>query len=443
MNELLKSGQIVQTKMSGQPCKVKKFIGGGGQGEVYEAEWSGDLFALKWYYTNIATDEQRQALEELVQSDAPNAAFLWPLDIAMADNVPGFGYIMKLREPRFKGLLDLMMNRIDPKFRELVTVGLSLADNFFKLHAKGLCYRDISFGNAFFDPNTGEVLICDNDNVAANRSSHVSVLGTPDFMAPEIVRGQAKPCRETDLHSLAVLLFYIFHIHHPLMGKKMLGIKCWDYASRTKLFGAQPLFIFDPDDKSNEAVPNNAESGANALKYWPIYPQFLRNTFTEAFTSGLRDPEHGRVTEGEWRRVLSNLRDSIFYCGSCGVENFYDPETGESAGQKNNSCWSCKCQLQLPFRLQFGRSSVMLSHEGRIFPHHIGRSIEYEFQKAVGEVTIHPKDPNIWGLKNCSDEKWVATLPDNSMKDIEPGLNIRLSPKTKINFGKVTGEIVY
>jgi hypothetical protein len=32
----------------------------------------------------------------------------------------------------------------------------------------GYSYRDISFGNLFFDPDTGDVLICDNDNVSAN-----------------------------------------------------------------------------------------------------------------------------------------------------------------------------------------------------------------------------------------------------------------------------------
>ena len=58
----------------------------------------------------------------------------------------------------------------------------------------------------FFDPDTGDVLICDNDNVSANGIDNSSVYGTPRFMAPEIVMGQAKPSRNTDLYSLAVLL---------------------------------------------------------------------------------------------------------------------------------------------------------------------------------------------------------------------------------------------
>ncbi len=219
MNELLKLGQVVQTEISGKPCQVEEFLGVGGQGEVYRATWEGQSVALKWYFQDTATEDQRGILAAIFEDrlSPPSSAFLWPLDIAHARGIAGFGYIMRLREPRFKGLLDLVAGRIDPKFRILATLGLGLADSFYKLHAKGLCYRDISFGNAFFDPTTGEVLICDNDNVTANRSLKVSVLGTPDFMAPEIVRREALPSRQTDLYSLAVLLFYIFHIQHPLV----------------------------------------------------------------------------------------------------------------------------------------------------------------------------------------------------------------------------------
>ena len=73
---------------------------------------------------------------------------------------------MPLREARHKGLVDLMKRRVDPSFRVLSLAGLQLAQVFLRLHAQGLCYRDISFGNVFFDPATGEIAVCDNDNVA-------------------------------------------------------------------------------------------------------------------------------------------------------------------------------------------------------------------------------------------------------------------------------------
>ncbi len=53
----------------------------------------------------------------------------------------------------------------------------------------------------------------------------------------------------------------------------------------------------------------------------------------------------------------------------------------------------------------------------------------------------HPQDPNIWGLRNLSDEKWVITLADGTIKDVEPGQNVTLAMGTEIAFGKVRGEI--
>ena len=58
----------------------------------------------------------------------------------------------------------------------------------------------------------------------------------------------------------------------------------------------------------------------NPLAYWPLYPQFVRDLFTRAFTDGLTDPINGRVRESEWRSALLQLADSIMYCGGCGAD---------------------------------------------------------------------------------------------------------------------------
>lgn len=61
-----------------------------------------------------------------------------------------------------------MKRRIEPSFRELITACSRWWGNFIQLHAKGFCYRDINFNNVFIDANTGDILICDNDNVDVN-----------------------------------------------------------------------------------------------------------------------------------------------------------------------------------------------------------------------------------------------------------------------------------
>jgi len=437
MDQILKIQQRTQTA-SGSVCVVEEFLGGGGQGEVYRATLAGKPVALKWYYPASSTDEQRKALEILIKRGAPSDRFLWPMELAKAAATPGFGYIMPLREPRFKGIVDMMKRRIEPGFRALVTVGLELSHSFLQLHSKGLCYRDISFGNAFFDPVTGEVLICDNDNVTVDKQSLSGVYGTPRFMAPEIVRGDALPSTQTDLFSLAVLLFYMFMMHHPLEGKKELAIKCLDLPAMKKLYGTEPLFIFDPSDQSNAPDPQHQR---NALVFWQIYPEFLRDLFIKAFTEGIADPQHGRVRESNWRSAMVRLRDSLLYCSHCNAENFHD--AGNSAAENNPArrCWSCGRQLRLPPRIWFGRTSVMLNHDTSLFAHHTDEERKYDFAKRVAAVTRHPSDQTVWGLQNLSERVWSTTNIKGEINDVAPGRSVTLSPGTRINFGHLEGEI--
>lgn len=440
MNEILKLGQKVCTQSSRINCTVELFLGGGGQGEVYQANLGGKPIALKWYFPDyLQLDSQQQSrLETAIQFGAPSDRFLWPMELASAPDAAGFGYIMPLREPRYKGMIDLMKRDIEPSFRALATAGFELADSFFQLHAKGLCYRDISFGNVFFDPDTGNVLICDNDNVSVDAEGKSGILGTPRFMAPEVVSGEALPSRQTDLFSLSVLLFYMFMMHHPLEGKREAQIMSLDSPAMSKLYGTEAMFIFDPKDDSNRPVSGYQD---NAITFWPIYPQFLRGLFTRAFTDGIHDPQNGRVGEGEWRSAMVRLRDSIVYCSYCSAENFYDADALKDAGGHPGYCWSCKKQLQLPARIRIGKNVVMLNYDTQLYPHHTDDRKLYNFSQTVAVVTQNPKNPSIWGIKNCSNEKWVITTADGNIKDVEPGRTVTIAIGTKINFGKTEGEI--
>ena len=441
MDEILKTGQIVRTEISGMNCEVEAFLGGGGQGEVYRAELNGKGVALKWYFPNSATREQRKVLETLIMKGAPNDKFLWPIELASADNVPDFGYIMPLREERYKSLFDLMKCRNEPTFYALATAGLHLSHSFLQLHSQGWCYRDISFGNIFLDPENGDILICDNDNITVDDITIKSGIGgTLGFMAPEIIRGDDLPSTKTDLFSLAVLLFYMFMVHHPLAGKREADIKCLDPVAMTKLFGEEPLFIFDPNDHSNEPVKGYQD---NPLLYWPIYPQFLRDLFTDAFTDGIKDSLNGRIRESQWRAAMVRLRDSILYCSSCKAENFYDTDALRQSGGKLNRCWSCKQNIMLPFRIRIDNNVVMLNHNTKLFPHHVDEQKMYDFSQPVAEVNRHPTKPSLWGLKNLTSEKWSITKSDGTIQDVYPGKSVPLISGTKILFGSKQGEIRY
>ena len=249
--------------------KVNKFLAGGGQGEVYRVTVDTETYALKWYYDNIATAQQKNNIESLIAKGSPSDNFLWPLSMVSSEiNNKSFGYLMKLRLQRFKGITDLMKGRINPTFNNLITACYNLSNSFTQLHAKGLCYKDISHGNIFIDENNGGILICDNDNVAVNNDKNASVLGTPRFMAPEVVRSESLPNTSTDLFSLSVLIFYIMFLGHPLEGKKEAEIKCFDLPAMNKLYGTDPIFIFDPNNDSNRPVKGYQD---NPIMFWDIY----------------------------------------------------------------------------------------------------------------------------------------------------------------------------
>ncbi len=435
MNQLLRRGQVVRTELSNLNCSVGEFLGAGSQGEVYRATLGTKQVALKWYFPHYlqSDPELRRNLRTAIERGSPSDRFLWPIELVIAGSGSGFGYVMPLREDRYKSLIEVMKRRAEPTFRSLATAGFEIADSYLQLHSSGLCYSDISFGNVFLDPKNGQVCICDNDNVHVD-GQPTGIGGTIGFMAPEIVRGEAMPSSDTDLFSLAVLLFYLFMLHHPLEGQRELDVKCFDYPAKRKLYGAEPIFVFDPTDERNRPVPGYHDNG---LAFWPVYPDFAKALFIKSFTAGLWDPKNGRVRESEWRAAMVHLRDSIVYCRACGAENFAHLD----ASGVPQFCWSCHGALDLPFRVQIGRNVVMLNHDTELFAHHIDAKRIYDFSKPVAEVSRHPTDPSRWGLKNLGETSWQVTDATGAVLEVAPGRSVSLAAGRRIDFGPAQGEI--
>ncbi|MEM3658716.1 MAG: hypothetical protein QXQ66_09945 [Candidatus Hadarchaeum sp.] len=425
---LLPVNKKVRLQPRNTECVVEQLLGSGGQGEVYQVRVGREKKALKWYYPQLATQRQRESLEQLVKMGQPSKEFLWPQEVVTSSGAAGFGYIMPLREQRFKGIVDMLAGRAHPSFQTLCTVCRQLSDCYLKLHTKGLCYADINFNNVFFDPDTGEILICDNDNVIVNGQDPIGVIGTPRFMAPEIVRGEAKPSADTDKYSLAVLLFYLMFVHHPLEGKQEANIHCLDTNAMNLLYGTNPVFIYDPNNASNRPVPGYHD---NAITYWRLYPTFLKNLFVRAFTDGLHPNK--RVAETEWRRAFVQLADSIVYCPKCGRENFYDEEQ-----RSVPDCWKCKAQVKVPYLLRLPQPTV-LRHDTRLYLYHVKVIPTYDFHQPVAKVSIHADGR--WGLTNLGTEQWTATTADGRIVVVAPGKTIGLHKGLRIHFGEKTGEI--
>ncbi len=412
----------------------KKLLGSGGQGEVWHASLDGKDVAIKVYHRHTATSEQRAVIERLVKVGPPARYFLWPLSIIEEEKRAGtFGYVMELRESRFRGSEDFMARRVEPSFRALLTAAWQLADGFLQLHSQGLCYRDISFGNVFLDPRSGDIRVCDNDNVDIIGAPTGGVLGTPRFMAPEVVRREASPSDQTDRYSLAVLLFYLLMGGHPLDGAREAKIRCLDVPALEKLYGFDPLYIFDPADVSNAPVPGIHD---NPIAFRDLYPSAIRRYFEQSFTDGLHYPNK-RVRESEWRKVFARARDSILYCSGCQAENFYDVDSLRAG--ETHTCWSCRGVLTLPPRIRIGDNVVLLNRDGRLYDHHVGQAGVAE--EVIAEVVQNPHNPGLFGLRNLMKEAWTMTKPDGTIVDVPAGKAAPIVQGNKINFGSAIGEV--
>jgi DNA-binding helix-hairpin-helix protein with protein kinase domain len=410
-------------------ARVVRLLGQGGQGFVHEVELAhGESLALKWYRPGSASAEQLLEMQRLVELGSPHERFLWPIGMARVDGEPSFGYVMRLRDERYLELSFLLANTdregrpLQVSFDATISICRQLASSFLRLHARGMCYRDISFGNVFFEPGTGDTLICDNDNVGVDDGSS-RVLGTPFFMAPEVVRDltfQTLPSTETDRHSLAVLLFYTLFLGHPFEGARTEdGLR--DAAWLLEHFGTDPVFCRHPDRDDNRP------SGV-VQEYWDIYPRFLQDLFVQAFVAGVDLPGR-RVTEGQWIKALDRLRDGMVRC-RCGTTGFWD------VAESRRTCRSCGRSLQPAYLLHVGRRTVAVSALATLRTDHLTPGADES--TVVGRVRAHPQEAERWGLLNLSGRAWEATFAAGQRVRLDPNRTLEIADGLRLTFGPTT-----
>jgi eukaryotic-like serine/threonine-protein kinase len=417
-------------RFSGHGIEVVRHIGSGMQGHVWEVVFDDRAHALKWYTDDYVPRDPalRARLDRMIHAGRPSDSFIWPIEAAHRADGTGVGYLMPLLDPRFASMRKLLARTIEPSFHALCTAGMHLAHGFLKLHTRGLSYCDISFNNVALDPRTGDIRIIDNDNVDVDRTEG-PIKGTPLFMAPEIMTDAARPWSGTDLHALAVLLFYMFFLHHPFEGARELTPPFSGSDGQRRLY-EDPLFIFDATDPSNAP---DASAHPTPLAFWSVYPQRLKDAFLRAFGAGLRDPRR-RVQEGEWRSTMLRLRDALFACGACGVENFYDGTRTGGIGH-GGRCWACAAALRLPPRLRVLGEIVVLAPGRRLFPHHLVPGREFDLSQPLAEVADDGR------LRNLSMSSWTCIDESRGITVVQPGEALAPAAIAQLTIGAVPAEI--
>jgi hypothetical protein len=329
----------------------------------------------------------------------------------------GLGYAMPLRPARFREMQELMRD-------EVQTTSLpwpswdSTWPTACSLHA-GALLPGHQFRQPVLRPRHRRC-ICDNDNVDIDGSPS-QMAGTFGFQAPEILRGEAYHRIQTDLHALAVLLFLVLMVQHPLVGRRATQFEAWDQEAQFTLYGGDPLFIFDPGNDLNAPLPEDT-----ALRYWPIYPRFLRELFIRSFTVGLHDPVNGRVRESEWRQAMSRLRDCVHPCRHCDAENFYDQSALAEGGLP--PCWSCGSPQAPAARVRIGNAIVMLYPGAELYPQHVGHS-DCDFSRACARVVVG--DSGDLQLVNCGVAAWRLSGSDI---EILAGQSILIQHGMRVHF---------
>ncbi len=422
---ILPVGTTLRIGRTGQQCRIRSFMDSGSQGAVYEVDVDGERFALKWYHSMIARDERlRERVRRAVERGAPDNRFLWPLAAVEAGG--GFGYLMNLRPSGCVKFTRLFSSRASDRvilpLRDRAAVGAEIAEAFFSLHAKGLCYQDINFGAIFLDPQRLSVLICDNDNVDVD-GQPATVAGTPRFMAPEIVRGDAQPSADTDLHSLAVLLFYLVFFHHPLDDLTAASRPVFARTDELEVFGEHPSFVFAPDVDVAELERHGL---GPQRRLWGELAERTQQLFIRAFDAGLNAPR-ARVIETEWIEALRDLRDSCIACDSCGFEIPWK----KSSGQAGDCCW-CGARLQASPRLQIGGAHIVLAPGARIYGSRLGLP---SAQLNNGVAGVVEGDHSEIQLRNLTSATWSIRCRDGRVRAASPDSSVALAVGDVLEFG--------
>lgn len=222
------------------------------------------------------------------------------------------------------------LTRLDPRergdWRTYLRICLLISRAVRRMHAAGLAHSDLSYRNVLISPSTGHACLIDVDGLVVPGKFPPDVVGTPDFIAPEVVATahldrhsphRILPSRLTDRHALAVLIYQYLLLRHPLRGRKIhdAGDPNRD---ETVMMGEKARFVEHPFDASNRPDPDQAKE---AERFWQdvrklpyrITGPYLSELFRRAFVEGLHDPEK-RPTADEWERALIKTVDLLLPC---------------------------------------------------------------------------------------------------------------------------------
>jgi tRNA A-37 threonylcarbamoyl transferase component Bud32 len=101
-------------------------------------------------------------------------------------------------------------------------IALQVAEAVSQIHRAGIVHRDIKPGNVFLESSGRAKLLDFGIAHSGPRESGGTIIGTPEYLAPEQIRGRATVA--SDVYSYGVLLFQLFTGRKPFTGDDVLAI---------------------------------------------------------------------------------------------------------------------------------------------------------------------------------------------------------------------------
>ena len=126
------------------------------------------------------------------------------------------------------GTLEHRLHREGPlEVVEVVRVALQVAAALSAAHRQGLIHRDIKPSNILLDQGTERVRVTDFGLARASNDGSFTrsgtLTGTPQYMAPEQIRGEACDA-QSDLFSLGSVMYALFAGHPPFRGETVYAV---------------------------------------------------------------------------------------------------------------------------------------------------------------------------------------------------------------------------
>ncbi|CAI8585812.1 unnamed protein product [Vicia faba] len=218
-------------EISWDELRIKERVGAGSFGTVYRGEWHGSDVAVKVLSVQNFHDDQ---LKEFLREVAIMKRVRHPNVVLFMGAVTKRPHLSIVTEYLPRGSLFRLIHRPvsneiqDPKRRLRMAIDVAKGINYLHCLKPAIVHWDLKSPNLLVDKNWN-VKVCDFglSRFKANTFlSSKSVAGTPEWMAPEFLRGE--PTNEkSDVYSFGVILWELVTLQQP-----------WDGLSHAQVVGA-------------------------------------------------------------------------------------------------------------------------------------------------------------------------------------------------------------